>query len=136
MNREYTWCYHPLGVTVLSNLITFKFVHQKFIQKYEWIEHVSIYHHTKFEVEQNMCKKKQKRETLLMCLTNPEPRGAHAMVCQINVSNKTRVPPVAKITSSTPSPMTKSFSPPHKSKSPAPTKWYMIVSVHGGMGMQ
>ena len=40
----------PLGVTLLPNLITQKFVHQK-IQKYEWIEHVSIYHHAKFEVK-------------------------------------------------------------------------------------
>ena len=35
----------PYGVTVLPTLITLKFVHQKFKQKYEWMEHTSIYHH-------------------------------------------------------------------------------------------
>ena len=29
----------PFGVTILPNLITSKFVHKKFIQKYEWIDH-------------------------------------------------------------------------------------------------
>ena len=40
-----------LGVTVLPILITLKFVHLKFQQKYEWIEQISIYHHAKFEMQ-------------------------------------------------------------------------------------
>ena len=42
----------PISVTVLQTLIILKFVHQRFIEKYEWIEHVSMYHHDKFEVVQ------------------------------------------------------------------------------------
>ena len=49
-----------LGVTVLPNLITQKFVHQK-IQKYEWIEHVSIYPHAKFELEQKFVQSETKK---------------------------------------------------------------------------
>ena len=40
-----------LGVTVLPTLISLKFVHLKFQQKYEWIENVSIYHHAKIEMQ-------------------------------------------------------------------------------------
>ena len=53
------------GATVLPNLITPKFVHQKFIQKYKWIEHVSIYHHAKW-FNKNLRKKKRKKENLAL----------------------------------------------------------------------
>jgi len=49
-----------LTVTVLPTLITLKFVHLKFQQKYEWIEHTTIEHHTKFEVEQKFMQKETK----------------------------------------------------------------------------
>jgi len=46
---------------VLQNVITPKFLHKKFIQKYEWIEHISIYHHSKFEVEQKLVQEETKK---------------------------------------------------------------------------
>ena len=52
----------PLSVTVLQNVITPKFLHKKFIQKYEWIEHISIYHHSKFEVEQKLVQEETKKD--------------------------------------------------------------------------
>jgi hypothetical protein len=37
-------------------------LHKKFIQKYEWIEHISIYHHSKFEVEQKLVQEETKKD--------------------------------------------------------------------------
>jgi hypothetical protein len=41
-------------------------VHQKFIKKYEWIEHVSIYHHAKFEIEQKLMQEETKKKKLAL----------------------------------------------------------------------
>ena len=35
---------------MLPTLITSKSIHKKFIQKYKWIEHTSIYHHAQVQV--------------------------------------------------------------------------------------
>ena len=53
-----------LGVTVLPILITLKFVHQKFQQKYRWIEHVNIYHYAKSEVKQKFVQEEIKKEKI------------------------------------------------------------------------
>ena len=55
-----------LGVTVLPILITLKFVHKKFQQKYRWIEHVNIYHYAKSEVEQKFGQEEIKKRNLLL----------------------------------------------------------------------
>ena len=54
----------PYGITVLSTLITLKFVHLKFQQNYEYIEHASIYHHAKFELEQKFVQEETKKRNL------------------------------------------------------------------------
>ena len=54
----------PPSIRVLPILITPRFVHKKFIQKYEWIEHISIYHHAKFEVEQKFVQEGTKKRNL------------------------------------------------------------------------
>ena len=63
--QEYECCVTgPQGVTVLPTLIASKFVHQKVIQKYKWIEHISTYNHKKFEIEQNFVQKETKKRNL------------------------------------------------------------------------
>ena len=54
------------GVIVLPILITLKFVHKKFQQKYRWIEHVNIYHYAKSEVEQKFLQEEIKKRNLLL----------------------------------------------------------------------
>jgi len=54
----------PPSIRVLPILITPRFVHKKFIQKYEWIENISIYHHAKFEVEQKFVQEGTKKRNL------------------------------------------------------------------------
>jgi len=59
--------YQVLSVfRVLTTLITTKFVHRKFIQKYEWAEHTGIYHHAKFEVKTKICARRNKKEKLAL----------------------------------------------------------------------
>jgi hypothetical protein len=52
-------------VTVLPNLIISISLYQKFIQKYKWTECANMYHHAKFKVEKNLCKKKQEEKLAL-----------------------------------------------------------------------
>jgi hypothetical protein len=51
-------------VIVLPNLIISKFMHQNFIEKYEWIEYITIYHHAKFEVEYKLVQEETKKKNL------------------------------------------------------------------------
>ena len=51
---------------MLPTLITLKFVHQKFQQKYRWIEHVNIYHYAKPEAEQKFVQEEIKKRNLLL----------------------------------------------------------------------
>ena len=54
----------PYGVTILPFELTLKFVYLKFQQKYEWIEHTSIYHHAKFEIEKKIVQEETKKRNL------------------------------------------------------------------------
>ena len=49
---------------MLPNLITPKFVQKRFIKKFEWIQHISIYHHAKFNVEKNCARRNKKKENI------------------------------------------------------------------------